>query len=78
MTVVRDVPLVEQSDVPQLLALWKPDPSELQKEKDGMGIVNKAAMCAMNKGDPIARIMRNGSTEEQVARATAYIAVKNC
>ena len=79
MTLVKGVPVVEQVDVNALLPLWKPDPAALQKEKDDMATVNKAAGCAMSKGQvDVSRNMRGGSLGEQVVRATAYIAANNC
>jgi len=79
MTLVKGIPVVEQADVNVLLPLWKPDPAALQKEKDDMATVNKAAACAMSKGHvDVSRNMRGGSLGEQLVRATAYIAANKC
>jgi hypothetical protein len=79
MTLIKGIPVVDQGDVNALLPLWKPDGGALQKEKDNMVKINKAVTCAMSKGNmDQARNMRNGSMEQQIVRATAYIAANNC
>jgi hypothetical protein len=80
MTLIKGIPVVDQGDVNALLPLWKPDPVALQKQKDNMATVMKARMCAINKKGDLnaANTMQSGTIEQQLVRATAYIAANNC
>lgn len=90
MTLVKGVPVVEQTDVQTLMPLWKPDPAGVQKQTDDIKNMNNAQSCAykyfsdarntLTEGQRRSELndLAKGTFEEKATKSANYIASNKC